>query len=312
MFRLANFSDEEIDDLYRYLSSTASKVICNALDIWSGCIPAVLDIYLSEFSADAYGEGFFEGISQFVSMETVRPEITEMSGRLKKKGYEINTDGIVGMEFLMRKTNRMMEKMKDSEKYYTFDLFEEFLFSKMLDSYVPEIYDGEEDPFIITSDDDLAASAEKLETEFHVGEDLEYETGEEGIGKEYACFLAHTIHRVDQMPLSASDEAGFESLFFWDDDYDIVFSDGFVNGIRGLVSGKAAILGYGYKDVTDIFTDIGIKPPLLLTGSEAAFDTVGETVQKKMAEAMENLPFSELSDEFREIPEEIDDELPFN
>ena len=50
MFRLANHTDENIDELYTYLSATASKVIYNALDIWAGVLPAILDIYLTEFA----------------------------------------------------------------------------------------------------------------------------------------------------------------------------------------------------------------------------------------------------------------------
>ena len=50
MFRLANFSDDEVDELYEYLSSIASKVIYNALNIWAGGTSAVLDVYLSHFA----------------------------------------------------------------------------------------------------------------------------------------------------------------------------------------------------------------------------------------------------------------------
>ena len=34
------------------------------------------------------------------------------------------------MELLARKISRMKEKMADPDNYYTFDLFEEFLFAK--------------------------------------------------------------------------------------------------------------------------------------------------------------------------------------
>ena len=156
----------------------------------------------------------------------------------------------------------------------------------MLDSYNPEIFKVEEDPYVITTDEEVAESARKLLVEFRVGEDLEAELGEPGIGKEYANWLAHTIHRLDQMGLWTSEEAGFDSLYFWDMDYALVFDGTFLEGIKGLTGGTAAIMGYGYENVKEIFTDIGLKAPLLLIGTEAAFDAVEEATQKKIAKAM--------------------------
>ena len=311
MFRLASFSDDNIDELYAYLSSTASRVIYNALDIWGGSLPAVLDIYLTEFAGPPIGENetdFFEGIAEYISSDVIQPEISAMVNRIRKKGFEISEDGQVGMELLERKIERMKEKMEDPDNYYTFDLFEEFLFAKMLDCYSPEIFAGEEDPYVITSDAEVKASAEKLLNEFKIGEELEKEVGETGIGKEYASWLARTIHRVDQMSLWASEESGYESLYFWDADYELVFSGTFVEGIRGLVSGSAAMFGYAYKNVLDIFSDIGIKAPIRLVGTETAFNTVGEISRETMR--IEN-PFDEGF--VRDEEEDYDDEdLPFS
>lgn len=318
MFRLAIFSDENIDELYIYLSASASKVIYNALDIWAGGLPAVLDIYLTEFAGPPAGGAdtdFFKGISKYISPNIVRPEINAMVDRMKMGRSIINADGRIGMELLERKISRMKEKMADQEDYYTFDLFEEFLFAKMLESYVPEMFEGEEDPYRITSDEEIVAAEEKLIRDFHVGEELEAETGEEGIGRAYAHWLAHTIHRVDKMGIWSSEEEGFESPFFWDADYEIVFAGTFVRGIRGLVSGTAAMMGYGYENVKEIFTDIGLKVPSLLVGSEAAFDTVAEVTQERVAEIMnEGSMFSkEYDEEWKKLKEDIfPEEMPFS
>ena len=296
MFRLANFSDDEVDELYEYLSSIASKVIYNALNIWAGGTSAVLDVYLTHFAQNVegiYDGGYFKGISEYLSPAVVRPGINAMAEQIKNNLTWINDDSRIGMEFLMRKISRMKEKMVDPQEYYTFDLFEEFLFAKMISSYDPEIYKGEKDPFIITSDEEIAVSAEKLYTEFKVGEELEAEIGEKGWGRKYADFLARTIHRIDKMDLWSSEEAGFESLFFWDTDYEMIFTDSFVEGIKKLVGGTAAIYGYGYKNVEEIFSDVGIKAPLLLVGTETAFNVIGEATQEQIFEAMKNLPFLE-------------------
>ena len=55
MFRLVNYDDEGAGELFRYLSGTASKVIWNALNIWGGSIPAILDIYLEDLEIKLLG-----------------------------------------------------------------------------------------------------------------------------------------------------------------------------------------------------------------------------------------------------------------
>lgn len=315
MFRLADYMEDEHSELYKYLSSTASRVIWNALNVWAGTIPEIWDVYLTQFapeSLSANGDDYFKGISRYVSEEIVRPEIIAMADGMEIGHSLISDDSLIGMEFLARKIARMKDKMADPVRYFTFDLFEEYLFAIMLDSYDPKAFDGEKDPYIITTDEEVKESAKKLYTEFKVGDEMEAELEEPGIGKTYADFLARSIHRVDAMSLWPAEEAGFESLFFWDDDFAIVFGKGFVEGIRGLVSGQAGILGYGYKDVAGIFTDIGISAPLLLVGSEAAFDVVGETVQGKMKEAMKDFDIPGIDEGLRKEIEAHKDELPFS
>ena len=293
MFRLASYAEDETGELYGYLTSIASKVIYNALDVWGGDIPAVMDVYVTEFAGapESVSETvFFAGISEYISRSIVCSEIHEVFDRSKYLQEACGEDGRIGMELLARKISRMKEKMADPDNYYTFDLFEEFLFAKMIDSYDPALFEEDEDPFIITTDDEVKKTAERLFTEFKVGEGLEAELEEEGIGRKYADWLAHTVHRLNKMSIYDSEDAGFESLFFWDADYEIAFPGTFVEGIRSLVSGTAAVLGYGYRDVEEIFTDIGIKAPLLLVGTEAAFDTVGEVARERVAEVMNELP----------------------
>ena len=315
MFRLANYSDGEVNALYIYLSTTSSKVIWNGLNRWAGTVEDILDLYMIRFAGPPVGgidRDFFEGISEYLPVNIVRSEIISISNEVDIGRDRIGADGLIGMEILMRKISRMKDKMADPVHYYTFDLFEEYLFAKMLESYNPDAFESSCDPYVITSEAEITESVQKLITEFKVGEELEAEIGEPGIGREYAEFLAHTIHRLDKMDMWSSEEAGFESLFFWDTDYEMIFEDGFVKGIRGLVGGEAKFLGYGYKDVTGIFTDIGIKAPLLLVGSETAFDTVGEVMQKKLRE-MPN-PFDNMGgglEHFRDIPDDAGD-LPFS
>ena len=315
MFRLANYGDDEVNELYKYLSTTASKVIWNGLDQWAGSVEKILDLYMMEFAGPSVGimdQDFFDGISQFLSADLVRSEIRAAADKVKMGRNEVSSDGLIGMEILMRKISRMKDKMADPVHYYTFDLFEEYLFARMLESYDPDAFEDSRDPYVITTEEEIAESIQKLVSEFKVGEDLEAEIGEPGIAREYAEFLAHTIHRLDKMDLWSSEETGYESLFFWDADYEMIFNDGFVDGIRRLTGGEAKLLGYGYKDVTGIFTDIGMKAPLLLVGTETAFETVGAAVREKLKEM--SSPFDNMGrgmEGFQDIPDNTDD-LPFS
>ena len=75
---------------------------------------------------------------------------------------------------------------------------------------------------------------------------------------------------------------------------------------------KIRCRGYSFKGSTvlpQIFSDIGLKAPMLLVGSETAFDLGGEVIQKRMTETMDKL-WDDMSIE-DETPMDIED-LPFS
>ena len=116
MFRLVNF--DEGTPLCRYLSSIASKVIYNALDMWGGMLP---EVYMENFVwlyEDEEVDVFFAGISNYIPENIVSPEVKLIAETMD----EINNDDKIGMEILHRKIRRMKEKMADPDEYYTFDL----------------------------------------------------------------------------------------------------------------------------------------------------------------------------------------------
>ena len=59
-------------------------------------------------------------------------------------------------------------------------------------------------------------------------------------------------------------------IFTWDNDYVFYWKDGFISGIEYLKGVAGQNAEYGYKYTCDIFSDIGIKPPLMLLGTEEA------------------------------------------
>lgn len=285
MFRLADF--DEGTPLYKYLSSLASRSIFETLDDVYGNMPTIEDFYATTFSTDVREADFFKGLSTYI---TERADVKK-----DEFGASYTADTRAGLQLIYLKTNRMKEKMRDPSHYYTFDLFEEYLFNEMI-AICHSIY----------VEMDMRDDAEKKELALNIKKTAMELTEKYGVEKDLAEEIAESAWKPEKMGIDDSD------LYFWDDDFAIVFADGFVNGIRSLVGGSAAMMGYGYEDVCRIFTDVGIKAPLLLVGTEAAFDTVGEVAQEKMAEAVKNMPVPEPTDAFKEWLEEDEDDLPFS
>ena len=284
MFRLADFDEDT--PLYKYLSTIASRSILEALDDIYGNMQEIEGFYETTLSTEVRDTDFFKGLSSFI---TDRADVKR--GAL---GSPYTADTRAGLQLIYLKTSRMKEKMKDPSRYYTFDLFEEYLFNEMIEIYY-SIY-AEMD--VREKEEELAENIKKTVRELVESYGVEEEMAEE---------IAESAWRVEKMGLDDSD------LYFWDDDFAIVFIDGFVKGIRSLVGGSATMMGYGYEDVCSIFTDAGIKAPLLLVGTEAAFDTVGKVTLEKMAEVMKSMLGPEPSEEFKRwLEEHGDDDLPFS
>ena len=285
MFRLAEYEDSN-PNLYAYLSSIASRTIFDALNGLFGTIYDVGDFYVNTFAGSPVGAletDFFCGLSDYISERSTQ--------KTTVFGDAISEDGRAGMELMDRKIKRMKSKMLDPDRYYTFDLFEELLFQTVAETYemIGEI-GGEEQP-----SEDLWKKIKATETELKTRFDLE---------PDEAAYLAEAVHRIEKMGLEDGE------LFFWDDDFAIVFQNGFVAGIQMLISGAGSYLGYRYNDVCGIFTDAGIKAPLLLVGTEAAYQVRGDAAKEKIRQIPN--PFDDFeSDELGDIPEDVDN-WPFS
>ena len=287
MLRIMNYEDRE--DLFRYLSSICSRVISNGLKVWAGTPEAVRALYLDDLSAFYCFSGFidfFRGISIYIPEGAVSGPIAEAAGLLPAGTKPISADGRIGMEIVWRKIRRMREKLGDSDRFYSFDLLEEFLLLQLVETYDPRDYRGRKtkgrkkrwrnNPYVITTKKAMSATARALLDTYDLrgaleARDLGYFSEEDF--RVYAGFLARTVHRLDQMnPLL--DGPMYESLYFRDFDCMTVFGQGLVEGIRSLVAGKAREQGlpYTYEDVTGIFTGIDLEVPLALTGLREDFD----------------------------------------
>ena len=282
MFRLADI--EENTPLFNYISSIASKTIYNALDdLFGDTLFPVEDFYYNTFSGDVLENDFFEGLSQYIKE---RADVTA-----DEFGTPYSPDTRAGIELIFRKVRRMKEKMLDPEKNYTFDLLEEFLFNSVIEFF-----------YMINVESDGRDPEEERKLEKSINETIDTLINTYEFDEDEAEEMAEAAWKIEKMGIDSSD------AYFWDDDYAIVFADGFVKGIRNLVGGYSAMLGYGYEDICSIFTDCGIKAPLRLVGTKAAFDTVGEVTQQRMAEAMRSIPMPE---SLKNWPEEGED-WPFN
>ena len=291
MFRLADFTEDT--PLYHYISSISSKTILKALDEALSPMDALEDFYADNFSEGVFPEDFFNGLSEFIKE---RADVTE-----DRFCDPYSEDTRAGLELIRRKVDRMKEKMADQANYYTFDLLEEYLFNSVIEFFY--FFNVEIEGRTPREEKRLKAAMKEMSKELIDKYDVD---------EEYAEDIAESAVKIEKMSLE------FSETYFWDDDFNIVFSDGFVKGIRSLVSGTAAIMGYGYEDVCSIFTDVGITAPVKLVGTEAAFDTVGGVAAERMREAVNSLlvpeptgEFKKMLDAFKELPEGEDD-LPFN
>lgn len=265
MFRLAEYETTD-PELYTYLSAIASETIYQALDDLFRTAVDAGDFYENTLAGPPNGPlhtDFFKDLANYIP-ERSSVETSQFDG-------PISEDGRAGIELIDRKTRRMMEKMRDNEKYYTFDLFEELLFNIVIETseMLEEMMEDQERQKLTKK---IQRTADELRSRFELEEDE-------------IPYLAEVVHRIDKMGLDDGE------LFFWDDDFNIVFKDGFVAGIRYLISGGGGFLGYGYSDVCSIFTDAGIKAPLLLVGSETAYEIRGDVVKERVAKIKS--PFDE-------------------
>ena len=281
MIKLASLDLNE--EMHRFLSGIASKVIVEALEFWGGNLRDVASLYYRRFETNMYHPGetdFFFGISNYIPVKIVRPEIRAMSER--PLYGTITEDAQIGMELIARKIQNMIAMVKDPECYYTFDLFEEMIFGILTDEHQSVLIQE-------------ASEKEIEETVSHlidlVREGAEVPEGEEELFSEwlysqedYFDFLAQSVYRLKNMGIKGMEEYPDESLFFWDEDYMIFFKDSFVQGIQRLTSGIGYYLGYKYDSVKKIFTDIGVSAPLSLLGTATAYEMLGQKLSQERFE----------------------------
>ena len=250
MYRLAEY--EENPELFEYLSAIASETIDDALDQWVFSTPSARLLYdcLDDNYSSNGQKSFFHGLHDYLSIskDTCQEE-TEC----------LDLDEIVGVDLIYRKAKRMREKLMDKDKYYVFDLFEEYILRLLVSCS----WDLEDDNGV---DEDVE---EQIIRTAHIL------TEQYGKDPDLAEEIARCVWYAGQMD-------GDIDLIFWDHDFATIFEDGFVPGIQKLVGGMGQIMGYSYDDVCEIFTGAGLKAPILLVGTKAAYDTMCENVQQTL------------------------------
>lgn len=257
MFRLANFDDENIEEggLYRYLSSAISQTIIVALDEFLENRKRY-DVFYTMY----IGWEFFSGLSRYIQPES------------NFKKYS-NADIQVGYEFTFSKMKRMKEKMQDHDVNYTFDVFEEKILF-----------------FLCSIDAQRARTAEGRAKREPLKKKVE--VAKQELREKYrltardANDFSRKMYYASAMLLKDSED---ENLIFWDDDYELFWKDGFVKGIEYLKSFEGNNAGYGYHYTCNIFSDIGIKPPMMLLGTEEANRIANEVQAERFNEKMNDL-----------------------
>lgn len=166
-------------------------------------------------------------------------------------------DRQASIRFTEKKFQRMIEKMREEQEEYCFDAFEEYLFYEMLCQLrnlindLPELranYLGQ-----------CWVRQKKV-----AGQLVELYSYQEREAKR----MAQKVCRPDKM-LPDRDSFNKDSLFFADMDFILIFSNGFVEGIRQLAD-PGNFTAYDYDSACEIFTDAGCTVPLKLVGTGAA------------------------------------------
>lgn len=236
-------------------------------------IETIYELYFSMDDMDEEEDepvgGFFKGAGQYFF----------------SKGKPLSDD-VVGKEILYRKIRRMKEKMQDPDNYYTFDVLEEYIFVTLIETAGAEFFsvldhlgghEGEREIRDFIVDDSvrwLTMTTEEKKTAGELQRQFDY-------SREDAEQTALQIHRIHEM-LPDDDED--DNMFFWDMDMEFLFKDGFVSGIKRCAGAEGTFLGYGYEYTEEIFTDIGMKPPIQLLGtkeaSQASYDAMNEAIRR--------------------------------
>ncbi len=301
MFRFAELTHDEGKETYRYMSAAASQTIIDAIEDMISPLERLETFSDIIFGGEDWEEYFFSGISQYIPFSCVRTEIINLAEQGGWYGTDPDSaDAMIGMEMMLRKFTRMKEKMADPDQFYTFDLFEEYLFANMIDvNFTGEMIDDDE-PFELPDElqkkiDDMAAR----------------------IDQEYGDYIDDPRAIAESLYLIENMGMGEDDLFFWDDDFSIFFQNTFIEGIRMMIGGMGSVLGYGYDSVCEIFTDAGFTVPLMLTGTEAAFTIREDLTREKMKQVpeflMEKAQSTEKSEWKKMFPDlDEDEELPFS
>lgn len=284
MFRLANFDDTNAkeDGLYRYLSLAISNTIVDCLNDYLNSANTYRIFYDTFFSGE-----FFSGVSKYIKPQAPCDNSAE-------------ADAQVGFEFTCSKMERMKEKMQDPDELYTFDVFEErilFIICEV-NAQVSKTKEGKK------ALEPLKAKVETAKKELRE---------KYGLSAKNANDYSKKMYLVSSMPLKDDED---DNIIFWDDDYAFYWKDGFISGIEYLKGVTGQNAGYGYKYTCDIFSDIGIKPPLMLLGTEEAnriaVEVGNERLREKMNDIFGDILSAKSLDEVKEKFKDKDEDLPFN
>ena len=372
MFRLVSY--EEDSELTKYLSSIASNTIYEELCEWVRSPKDLMEVYSLYFCVMPAGirnADFFEGIAGHLQLDESGKEAdARFSGWFSEwsADEDLSEDDLAGIRFLWMKIERMKEKMLDQNTYFTFDLFEEYLFALLIEEgTIPDGNDDDDsegDHFseVMTLEDasweDFFEEEDPLEGDTFDGDGFDDDLSEEddfneesdfkkfgeafrdyldgivsslrdvaekenailktkseltakyGFDEDEADWTATAVHCVGCMGLGIAEDEGYESLFFWDDDFSILFanSDTFIEAVHLITGGIGAAMGYGYENVAEIFTDAGYKLPIWLIGTHTAFDLREEDIKERMRRMPTPLP----DVGFKEPYSMEDEDLPFS
>ena len=249
MFRLVGFNTENLDIKHKevvvYMSGIASEMLIEKIEYLYNDEEDFDERYAIYFESD----DFFKGFGQYLNME----------------------DNEAGRYMIKLKVDHMLDRLKDKDDYYTFDLLEEFILYTVYLSF--DFYIEEK----VLKLKDIYSRDKKKEVEDALVEKYEFSRRKASKIAKQLLLITEIFQEED------------ENLFYWDKDFEYIFGRGFVEGIKMIESYAGLNMGYGYDYACKMFSNVGIKPPVFLLGTKEAYEISYQESEKEIYKGFNKL-----------------------
>ena len=252
MFRLAGYDIRENDteDRKEFIKYISTVASDMLITAFERTYLSGNDEFLPVYDT-YFGDDFFEGLGKI---------------------YDID-DEELGMLIVKKKAEHILNMLRDEELYYTFDLLEEYMLYAVTDDSNDLVIQSFDMMKTLVDNDKYTAALDTLKEKYN-------------FAQKEASELADKLTNILLVRLNEDED---ENLYFWDRDYEYVFDNGFVEGMKYIKSYAGLSMGYGYDYACEMFNNIDMIPPIEILGTKAASEVENEASEKAVREAFANM-----------------------